>query len=326
LRDHPQLVVYVSRETHTWIQKAADLFGLGTKAIRWIDVDENRLMRIDELARQVEKDRRDGLIPIMVVGTAGTVSFGAVDQLPRIAEFCAQQGLWFHVDGAYGAPAAALPEASPDLQGLRLADSVALDPHKWLYSPLEAGCLLIKDAQHLINAFSFHPEYYHFRDENADQMFNYFEFGMQNSRGFRALKVWLALRQVGRVGYIQMIRDDIAAAKALHDLSVAHPELEAFSTNLSITTFRFVPLNIPRAGGETEKYLSELNRAILNELEAGGEIFISNAVLNERFLLRACVVNFRTAIADMKTVVDVVVRVGQEQDAKLRPKSLKSAG
>jgi glutamate/tyrosine decarboxylase-like PLP-dependent enzyme len=146
---------------------------------------------------------------------------------------------------------------------------------------------------------------------------------MQNSRGFRALKVWMALRQVGRSGYVQMIREDIELARQLYYLVAAQPELEAVTNNLSITTFRFVPTDLPAIGETNEDYLNELNRAILNEIEAGGEVFVSNAVVNDQFLLRACIVNFRTTAVDLEKLVEVVLRVGRATDAKLRPEKLR---
>src|SRR5438552_9882909 len=141
----------------------------------------------------------------MVVGTGGTVSTGAVDPLPEIAALCRERGVWFHVDGAYGGFAAGVPGAPADLRGLSLADSVAVDPHKWLYAPLEAGCALVRDPERLRAAFAYHPLYYHFEEQGL----NYVEHGPQNSRGFRALKVWLALRQAGAAGYRRMISDDV---------------------------------------------------------------------------------------------------------------------
>src|SRR5205085_8529665 len=158
----------------------------------------------------------------LVVGSAGTVSTGAVDPLPKLASFCHERRLWFHVDGAYGAFAAAVDGAPPDLVGLQLAASVAVDPQKWLYAPLEAGCALVRDRDALHKAFSFHPPYYSFDGDAQDPPTNFHEWGPQNSRGFRALKVWLTMRQVGRRGYVEMIGDDIALARALHDLVAAN--------------------------------------------------------------------------------------------------------
>lgn len=307
-----QLTVYASRETHTWIQKAADLFGHGLEAIRWIQTDDRQRMDIAALERAILADREAGHVPFMVVGTAGSVSTGAIDPLPLIADTCRRHGLWFHVDGAYGAPAAALPEAPANLRALDLADSVAVDPHKWLYAPLEAGCTLVRNPQHLVDAFSFHPEYYHFGESaGGEAPVNFHEFGLQNSRGFRALKVWLGLRQAGREGYIRLIRDDIALAATLHEAVAAHPELEALTLNLSISTFRYVPPAMRAQRHEFDEYLNELNAELVTRLQAGGELFVSNAVVGGAYALRACLVNFRTQRADVLAAPAIVARVGR---------------
>ena len=164
-----RLRVYCSAETHTWIQKAADLGGLGTASIRWIPTDSKLRMDVAALRRQIEADTAAGDVPCLVVGTAGSVSTGAVDPLPEIGALCKEYGVWFHVDGAYGGFAAAVPEAPDDLRGLSLADSVAVDPHKWLYAPLEAGCALVRDPEMLRAAFAYHPPYYHF-EERVDEL------------------------------------------------------------------------------------------------------------------------------------------------------------
>jgi len=312
-------LVYASHETHTWVQKAADLFGLGSQAIRWVETDEDQRLRTDHLNEMITADLKAGYLPLMVIGTAGTVATGAIDPLPEIASICKRHDIWFHVDGAYGALAAALPEASTDLKGLDGADSLALDPHKWLYAPLEAGCTLVRKRQHLLDAFAHRPSYYNFDADVAEPPTNYFELGPQNSRGFRALKVWLGLRQAGRQGIIQMIRDDMEMARFLAELVEKHEELAAHDQHLSITTFRFEPADLAMDPSAAETYLNELNTELLNRLQAGGEAYISNAVIDDQFLLRACVVNFRTDRRDMEALVEIVVRYGRELDAKMRP-------
>ena len=304
----PELVAYASPETHTWLQKGADLAGLGTKAIRWIPVDAELRMETALLREAIAADRAAGRRPFLVVGSAGTVSTGAVDPLLEMAAICREEGLWFHVDGAYGALAAALPDASRDLKGLALADSVAVDPHKWLYAPLEAGCALVRDPKALVDAFSYHPSYYTFHPEAT----NFHELGPQNSRGFRALKVWLALRQAGRDGYVRMISDDIALSRALFRAVEAHPELEAATQNLSIATFRYVPSGWARGPEAPEEELNRLNAELLARLQASGEAYLSNAVVGGKFLLRACIVNFRTTLADVEAIPGIVVRIGGE--------------
>jgi aromatic-L-amino-acid decarboxylase len=221
--------------------------------------------------------------------------------------------LWFHVDGAYGALAARVAGTPGDLGALNGADSVAVDPHKWLYAPLEAGCVLVRDPRTLIGAFSYHPSYYHFDGDAV----NYFGYGPQNSRGFRALKVWLALRQVGRAGYLQMIGDDILLAKRLHQLMRQHPEFEATSQALSITTFRYVPADLrARLGSEnTERLLDDLNRRLLTAVEQSGEAFLSNATVGGKFVLRACIVNFHTTLIDIEALPPLLSRLGRQVDA-----------
>ena len=312
------LAVYASSETHTWVQKAADLMGIGTSAIRWIAVDDQGRMDIAALESALEADRKAGVTPIAVLGTAGTVGTGAIDPLQEIARICRERDIWFHVDGAYGGPAAALPDAGADLRAMGEADSIALDPHKWLYAPLEAGCVLVRDPDHLSRAFSFHPTYYRFGGEPDDPPVNYLLLGPQNSRGFRALKVWLGLRQAGRDGIVRLIREDIALARAMYRAVAAHPELEAVSCRLSITTFRYVPPDLRGEADRHGEYLDRLNEAILERLQRGGEAFVSNAVILGRYVLRACIVNFRTTLADVEALPEIVARLGREVDAVRR--------
>src|SRR5262245_50108478 len=310
-----RLRAYCSKETHIWIQKAADMSGIGTDNISWIPTDKDLRMDIQILRNQIQADIEAGDHPFMVVGTAGSVSTGAIDNLPEIAKICREEDLWFHVDGAYGGFAAMLPDASPELRALSEADSVAVDPHKWLYAPLEAGCALVRDPEKLREAFAYHPPYYHFGVEAI----NYLDYGPQNSRGFRALKVWLALQQVGRKGYEQMLSDDIQLAKELYELVAKQPELEAFTHSLSITTFRYIPSDLKANSEEDEVYLNQLNTELLTRLQNSGEAYISNAVIDGKFVLRACIVNFRTTLEDIETLPEIVLRIGREVDAQLRP-------
>jgi glutamate/tyrosine decarboxylase-like PLP-dependent enzyme len=261
-QQHP-LCVYASTEAHTWLQTAVDMLGMGTDAFRWISTDADLRMNTSELQRRIRADREEGVQSIAVVGTADTVNTGAVDPLPEIAGICREHDLWFHVDGAYGGLAVAAPEAPADLHSLREADSVAVDPHKWLYAPLEAGCVLVRDPHALLNAFSYHSPYYHFEDAVGDSEINYYEHGPQNSRGFRALKIWLALQQAGRNGYAAMIGDDMSLARALYRQVSDHPLLEPFTQSLSITTFRYVPEDFETGTEQAEDYLNVLNEALL---------------------------------------------------------------
>jgi glutamate/tyrosine decarboxylase-like PLP-dependent enzyme len=255
----------------------------------------------------------------MVVGTAGSVSTGAVDPLPEIAALCREHGVWFHVDGAYGAFAAAVSDAPRELLALAEADSVAADPHKWLYAPLEAGCALVRDPERLRSAFAYLPPYYHLEERAT----NYVDYGPQNSRALRALKVWLALRQVGAAGYRKMISDDIRLASYLAAVVGRSDSLELYTQDLSITTFRYVPPDLRPSVGEAavESHLDRLNREILDRVQRGGEAFVSNAVIGGRYLLRACIVNFRTSREDVEALPGILVRVGREVDAGLRARA-----
>jgi glutamate/tyrosine decarboxylase-like PLP-dependent enzyme len=192
-----------------------------------------------------------------------------------------------------------------------------VDPHKWLYAPLEAGCALVRDPELLRAAFAYHPPYYHF-EESAT---NYVDYGPQNSRGFRALKVWLALKQVGAAGYRKMIGDDIRLSKTMAEAIERHREFQLMTQDLSIATFRYVPLDL-RAhlqDAPTERYLDALNQELLDRLQRSGEIFVSNAVIDGHYVLRACIVNFHTASADVLAVPDIVARIGRAVDVNLRP-------
>jgi aromatic-L-amino-acid decarboxylase len=315
-----KLLVYCSKSTHTWIEKAAILFGLGSNSIRWIQTDALNRMNNEVLKKTIREDLKNGYSPLMVVGTAGDVSTGVVDDLKGIAAICKTHNLWFHIDGAYGIPAAVIPEFKTLFEGIEEADSIALDPHKWLYSPLEAGCTLVKNPQHLTDTFSSHPEYYNF-DKSADgETQNYYEYGLQNSRGFKALKVWLALKQVGRKGYIKMIGEDIELSALFFDLARSHPELEAVTQNLSITTLRYVPLDHLPGNKEKESYLNTLNEALLDELQKSGKLFLSNAIVEEKYCLRACIVNFRTSRQDIEEIIEIIVREGRMKHQELLSK------
>ena len=313
------LKIYTSQETHTWIQKAADLFGIGTDSIRWIQTDKNQKLDLSALNKAIEKDIRNGNHPFLVVGTAGSVSTGVIDPLSKIAGICKKYGLWFHIDGAYGGFAAAVPELKKDFIGLEKADSIAIDPHKWLYAPLEAGCTLVKDVSHLTDAFSYHPAYYNFEKSAV----NYVDYGIQNSRGFKALKVWLILQQMGRKGYQQLIREDILLARYAYNLFNRSKEIETFSNHLSITTFRYVPEDLinQTEDPDVKNYLNKLNQIILNEVENSGKFYVSNALINENFLMRMCIVNFRTNIKDIDDFEHFIIETGRKTVRKLKKDS-----
>lgn len=307
-----QLIAYCSKSTHTWIDKAAILFGHGANSIRWIPTDLSNKMDNKLLEQTIKDDLKQGHQPFIVVGTAGDVSTGVIDDLAAIAAICKTYELWFHIDGAYGIPAAVISELKELFNGITEADSIALDPHKWLYSPLEAGCTLVKNPKHLIDTYSSHPEYYNFSLTEEGGSLNYFEYGLQNSRGFRALKVWLALQQIGSKGYAKLIREDIELSKYFYELAKKHEELEPITQNLSITTFRYIPAKIEEKDEKREAYLNTLNEALVDVLQKGGEMFLSNAIVQKKYCLRTCIVNFRTTKKDIEACIEIIVKEGRK--------------
>lgn len=310
-----RVAIYGTDETHTWIDKAADLFGHGGDAIRKVPLDDQYRMDVDALRRMIREDRAAGVRPIMIIGNAGTVSTGAIDPLVDMAAVAKEEGLWFHVDGAYGGVAAALPEATADHKALALADSIAVDPHKWLYAPIECGCALVRTPQQLLDTFSYRPPYYHIDEQDEVPPIFYFEYGMQNSRGFRALKVWLQLQQAGRAGYEAMIREDCRLARVLFEACAAHPGIEALTSGLSITTFRWAPAALRTGRPDDEARLDAFNTKLVERLQAEGRLFVSNAVVNGRYALRSCIVNFRTTEADVRAIPGIVAECATRLEA-----------
>jgi aromatic-L-amino-acid decarboxylase len=288
-----RLRVYATSETHAWLQQASDVCGLGTDAIRWIPVDTQLRMDPTALRAQVQEDIAAGDLPSLVIGTTGTVRTSAVDLFPALAAICGEYDLWLHVDGTYGGFAALLlherqeVEVPADLEGIRFADSVAVAPHTWLYAPLEVGCILVRDQQALRETFGSHTHSLYDMEEVVAALDDE-KYRVQPSHGFPALKVWLALRQVGRAGYVEMIADDIWLAQELYRLVEAHPELQAFTQGLSITTFRYVPPGLAPGSQEVETYLTFLSTELLHRLQRSGEAFLSHTVVRGMFLLRAC--------------------------------------
>ena len=321
-----RLRVYASPETHTWLDKAADLFGLGREAIRWVATDGDLRMDAGALGAQIAADLAAGEQPFLIVGAAGTVSTGAVDPLPEMAAIARRHGLWLHVDGAYGPPAVLAPEAPEEILALREADSIAIDAHKWLCVPLEAGCALVRDRHALRDTFAHRPAYYHYGAAEAEAITHFHEFGLQNSRGFRALKVWLTLRAGGRAAYADLTSRNIRQARALYRRVVAEPELEPATQGLSITTFRYLPEDLDPSGEDVEDYLNRLNAELVLRVQKGGEAFLSNAVVAGRFLLRSCITNFRSTGADVDMLPGLVVRLGRALDEEIRPAALKAGG
>jgi aromatic-L-amino-acid/L-tryptophan decarboxylase len=306
----PRLVVYASDQVHHCVDKAVDLLGIGMKQLRKIETDERFRMRVDHLERAAAADRRDGLAPAIVVGNAGTVNTGAIDPLEEIGDFCRRESLWFHVDGAYGAMAKLSPRLAPLLAGMERADSIAADPHKWLYVPYEAGATLVREPGRLAATFRKFPEYLATDPESPFPGPAWFaERGVELSRGFKALKVWMGLKTHGRRGYVRAIENDVRLAHELAGEVGRRPEFELLApTVLSIVNFRYRPpgRDLPEAD------LDSLNRKIANRLLGGGSFFLAPTILKGRASLRVCIVNFRTREEDLMLLLDEAARLGRE--------------
>lgn len=300
-REPAPMVLYKSTEGHSCIDKAVELLGIGHNYLRKIPVDSECRMDVDQLARQISADRQAGLHPVCVVASAGTVNTGAVDPFEPIADLCQREDLWLHVDGAYGAIGVLAEQAAHLYQGMERADSLGLDPHKWMYVPVECGCALVKDQEAMRNAFSLVPAY--LRDDRQLPWFS--EYGPQQTRGFRALKLWLAMQQLGVEGYCQLISRDVALAQLLQEKIAAHPDFELMAAGpLSVTCFRYAP-----AGTQD---LGALNRALLEIVQSRGHTYLTSTEVHGEFVLRATVVNFRTNEADLDFLLHEIEHAGRQ--------------
>ena len=321
----PPLAIYASSEAHVVNERAADMMGLGRRSVRKIPVDAEYRMRVDALREAIERDLAEGARPVIVVATAGTVATGAIDPLEEIAEVCREHGLWFHVDAAYGGIAALVPSLRPAFRGIERADSIAFDPHKWLYIPPAAGAVVVRDPTHLSAAFEVHPSYTREDKELTGRGTDLMEYGPQFSRGFSALKVWVSLLAHGWSAYCRRIEHDVELARYLHRRVIGRPEFESMAPEppLSIACFRYVPEDLRDGGGsarspERDAYLDRLNERLMSEIQMDGRVFPSNAVLDGRFVLRACIVNFRTEAAEIDGLLDVAAELGARIDAEMR--------
>ena len=307
-RGRPPLVLYTSEQAHSCIQKAAELLGLGADAIHGVPVDERFRMRVPELRAAIAADRAAGHRPFCVVASAGSAGTGAIDPLAELADLCAADRLWLHVDGAYGAVASAVPSHRARLAGLQRAHSVALDPHKWLSVPVECGAVLVRDGQLLREAFSLVPAYLRTEPDRGVGGLPWFsEYGVQQTRGFRALKLWMTLQHLGRAGVRSLVGRHIALAEHLAGVVDAAVDLERLApVELSIVCFRYTP---PSLRGDDER-LNVLNKRVMEHVQASGAAFLTQTTLGGRFALRACVLHYATTEADVAALVDVVREAG----------------
>jgi aromatic-L-amino-acid/L-tryptophan decarboxylase len=298
---------YGSDQLHSCHRKAMEALGLGNNALRRIPTDGELRIDLSALRAAVAEDRRAGFLPACVIGTAGTVNTGAIDDLKGLADLAAQEGLWFHVDGCIGALISIAPENAYRVAGIEKADSVALDPHKWLHAPFEAGCALIRDASAHRNAFAVTPEYLEStaRGLAAGNWLN--DFGLQTSRGFRALKIWMSLKEHGVEKFGRLIDQNIAQGRYLSALIEAAPRLKLVApTNINIVCYRYVRADMDGAA------LKKLNTEIMLRLQEKGIAAISDTTIRGEHCLRAAINNHRTRRDDLELLVLETIRLGDE--------------
>jgi glutamate/tyrosine decarboxylase-like PLP-dependent enzyme len=297
------LTIYTSEEVHSSTDKAVSILGIGTERLRHLSCDDQFRIRLDLLARAVAEDRASGASPFCVVASAGTVTTGAIDPMRELAAFCRAEGLWLHVDGAYGALAALSERFRPALADVGEADSVSLDPHKFLFTSFEAGCVLVKDAATLRHAFNFSPSYLTMSED--PDFVDFADYGPQLSRGFKALKVWWSLRHYGRRAYAGVIERMADLAAFMGDVARRREEFELLAPVVfNCVCFRLAGLD--DAG----------NRAVLKRLVDGGTAFLGPASVKGRIGLRACFMNLRTTRADVEIIMDEIARLGREAAAR----------
>ncbi|HKO63092.1 MAG TPA: pyridoxal-dependent decarboxylase, partial [Pyrinomonadaceae bacterium] len=310
------MTIYASDQVHMSIPKAADILGLGRDQVRIVESDKNFRLDPGPLRERIEADRQHGLRPFCVVASSGTVNTGAIDPLNEVADIAKEFDLWFHVDGAYGA-LGALDETKRALfSGLPRADSVSLDPHKWLYVPLDSGCLLFRDEATARAAFSFdEADYIRVHEQDEYESFAFWNYGPELSRRFRALKIWVTLRYYGARRIAAAISEDMVLAAYMAESVERAEDFELLApVELSICCFRYAPPGL-RTGPDTD--LDELNSRIMNLVQRGGRAYLSSATLKGKFALRACITNFRTTRADIDATLEIIREAGKQIENEL---------
>src|SRR5438094_826443 len=308
-RSSGRLRMYASSATHFSISKAAALLGIGRENVRQVAVDERFRMRVDDLLAKITADLDADYIPFCVVGNAGTVDTGAVDPLAEIRELANRFELWMHVDGSYGAFAVLAKSARKLFAGMEQADSIALDPHKWLYLPVDVGCVIYRDPEIARVTFAHEAEYTRMFGEEEDEAFVCWDYGPELSRRFRALKVWMLLKGVGLDCLSEAIENNLACARYLELMVRASDDFEMVApVELSIFCFRHVPVQLRN---QSPQVIDAFNEHLLVALQRDGSSYLSNATLDGRFALRGCVLNYRTTSRDMEILLDDLRRIAK---------------
>lgn len=306
-----KMVLYASQEVHSSVQKAVELLGLGNEALRLLPVNDFFQIDLRTLKATITADREKNYLPFCVVGAAGTTNTGGMDDLDALADLCEIENLWLHVDGAFGAWTSLVPNAKKKVEGIERADSLALDLHKWMYMPYEIGCILVRHEEKHRKVFSLTPDYLAHgeggRGLSGGDLPWFSDYGFQLSRGFRALKVWMSLKEQGSRKYARIIQQNIDQAFYLGELVKASPQLELSTPiTLNIVCFRY---DVP--GIDTDE-LDEINRQIVIELQEQGIAVLSGTVVKGKYVLRVAISNHRSRREDFDFLVKEVIRLGKE--------------
>jgi glutamate/tyrosine decarboxylase-like PLP-dependent enzyme len=317
------MTIYASDQVHFSIVKAADVLGIGREQVRLVKSDERFRLDVESLRERLASDIKEGFRPFCVVGNAGTVNTGAVDRLEEIAGLAEEYGLWMHVDGAYGALSAMDDTKRSLFAGIERADSVSLDPHKWLYAPVDAGCLLFRDEARVCASFaSNEADYIKVHEQESDEAFAFWDYGIELSRRFRALKIWLMLRYYGTRRVAAAIQSNNAMASELSERIRASADFELLApVELSICCFRYAPVEWRERLASKDKNVrarasdevDELNERIMQRVQRGGRAYLSNATIRGSYALRACITNFRTTSEDIDETIRIVREAAREE-------------
>lgn len=300
------MTVYVSEEGHSSFDKAVDMLGIGKKYLRKIPVDDEFRIDADKLEEQIRADKNAGLNPICAIAVAGTTNTGAVDDLHTVADICKKHNLWYHVDAAYGGPAASVDKTSSLFSGIERADSVVVNPHKWMYVPFEAGGVLVKNPEHLRRTFSTIPHYLKSDQQNSGRT-DLMEYNLPLTKEFKALKVWMTLKAYGA----DRLRDEITS-----DINKAQYLVERIKQNKNLELMAPVPLSIVCFRYNSEKIqnnaVDELNEQLIDKIESDGRVFLTGTKINGKTAMRVCFINHRTQKSDIDLLIDVVLEIGNQ--------------
>lgn len=323
----PYTLYIADHEAHSSVYRAAEMLNLGREAVRAVPSHDDFTMDVEALEHLVEADRDDGDVPFCVVAQVGSINVSAIDPLEAIADVCDAHDLWFHADGACGGVGAMVPEWRDRYAGLARADSLTMDPHKWLGIPYECGSVMVRDEAALLRAFTMHAGYLQGSVTGNPEDLDLYQHGPQMSRGFRALKVWMTMKQYGLEGYRDLLRSSVACAQHLHDRVAAHPDFEVLhKPNLYIYSFRYVPADLAEslesaedaAAERIHDYLDELNQAAVDDVLHSGEAFPTTTLIHGRRTLRMSICSFRTTEGDVDRTFEALADAGERLDGRMR--------